>query len=130
MHKFTGVNDQVTLPSECKRDSSSYPLPLKFEGWVLLESSGPDRQAVNTCKNFGIVNSTIKYEAGKEQRYGACYTMSGVMVYSSEVTIDDGNWSDTGLGYHINKTLNPTLPNATPRIISLNPSAEFIGYST
>jgi hypothetical protein len=72
MHKFTGVNDQVTLPSECKRDSSSYPLPLKFEGWVLLESSGPDRQAVNTCKNFGIVNSTIKYEAGKEQRYGAC----------------------------------------------------------
>ena len=129
-HKFTGPTDSVALPASCERESSdSYPLPLKFVGWTLLKGADVDRMAINTCANFSPINGSISYEKGVEQHYGACYTMSGAMIYNSEVIIEDGNWKDTGLGYHISSVNNPTLPDATPRIISLNPSAEFIGYS-
>ena len=131
MYMFKGVGDSVTLPTECTLDETngSHPLPVKFAGWVELTNDGTDRQAINTCNKFPK-HTVVTYEAGKQQLYGSCFTMQGVIVYGAEAIINDSNWSETKFGYYINKTENPVLPGATPRAASLNPNVEFVGYST
>ncbi len=131
MYMFKGVGDSVTLPSSCTLDENkgSHPLPVKFAGWVELTNDGTDRQAINVCNKFPK-HTTVTYEAGKQQLYGSCFTMQGVIIYGVEATISDSNWSQTSFGYYINKTENPILPGATPRVSTLNPDVEFIGYST
>lgn len=131
MYMFKGVGDSISLPTSCTLDEKkgSHPLPVKFEGWVELTNDGTDRQAINVCNSLPK-HTIVTYEPGKQQLYGSCFTMQGVIVYGAEAVINDGNWSETKFGYYINKTANPVLPAATPRAASLNPNVEFIGYST